>query len=120
MIVRNGIAGSTVLDVDPSKKPFGADAFTADTGQTVTVWGDLAKAGDGRVLLNSATLGTTATISKSGGQMVLPFTTVKDITFSGGAAFIAPPPSVLVSNTSGIRNGARYGISADGTQFFKY
>ena len=113
-------SSAAALDVDTSTKPFGADSWTCATGQTVTVNGDLAKAGDGRVLLNSATLGTTATISKSGGQMVLPFTTVKDITFSGGAAFIAPPPSVLVSNTSGIRNGARYGISADGTQFFKY
>mgnify|MGYP000992994283 CR=1 FL=1 len=119
-IFRSGIGGSAVLDIDPANKPFGQDSWTCATGQTVTVNGDLAKAGDGRVLLNSATLGTTATISKSGGQMVLPFTTVKDITFSGGAAFIAPPPSVLVSNTSGIRNGARYGISADGTQFFKY
>ena len=101
-IVRSGNDGSasTVLDVDVTAKPWGADTFTCTTGQTVTINGDLAKAGDGRVMLVSSTPGTAATLSKASGVVNGDYLAVRDVTATGGATFNAGVRSTL-SNATG-------------------
>jgi len=100
-IIRDGIGGTTVLDVDPANKPFGADSWVCATGQTVTVNGDLACAGDGRVLINSATPGTAATLSKASGTMETDYVTLKDSTATGGATWNAGVHSVAKTGVTG-------------------
>lgn len=100
-IFRSGIGGSAVLDIDPANKPFGQDSWTCATGQTVTVNGDLAQAGDGRVLINSATPGTAATLSKASGTVETDYVTLKDSTATGGATWNAGVHSVAKTGVTG-------------------
>ena len=99
-ILRNGIGGTTVFDADFTQKAWGADSFTEAQGATVTINGDLAKAGDGRVMLVSSTPGTAATLSKASGVVNGDYLAVRDVTATGGATFNAGVRSTL-SNATG-------------------
>ena len=80
-----------VFDANFATKTLGADTFTESSANaaTVTINGDLAKAGDGRAMLISSSAGTVGTLSKSSGLVQPDFITVKDITATGGATWRA-------------------------------
>ncbi len=67
--IRNNILDDgtgIVFDADFTAKAFGTNSFTESSpnAATVTITGDIARAGDGRVLLNSSTPGTQALLAR--------------------------------------------------------
>jgi hypothetical protein len=98
-----GGLASPAIDVDFTAKPWGADTFTESSSNaaTVTINGDLAKAGDGRVLLNASTPGSAATISKASGTVNCDYLVVRDSTATGGATFNAGVRSAFTANVTG-------------------
>jgi hypothetical protein len=102
-IVKNGINGTVVLDADFSAKSFGANSFieSSSNAATMTINGALAQAGDGRVMLDSSSAATAATVSKSTGYVAGTYLTIKDSTATGGAAWYAGANSVSLTNVTG-------------------
>jgi hypothetical protein len=100
--VYNGIAGTLVFDANFATKPFPSNSFTesSSNGAIVTINGQAAQAGDGRVLIASSTPGTAATISCASGTVSVNNASLQDSTATGGASFTAVN-SRLVSNDTG-------------------
>ncbi len=101
--IRNGLDGTLVYDADFTAKPFGANSFTESSAQaaTVTLNGSLMQAGDGRVLINSSTPGTAASLAKATDVVLCDYLSIQDSTAGGGAAWYAGPHSVNISGNSG-------------------
>jgi hypothetical protein len=102
--VYNGIAGTLVFDANFTAKPFGANTFTESStnAATVTINGQQAQSGDGRVLIASDLAASTATISVASGTVVSWYVTLQDNTATGGATFETDlASSVFISNVHG-------------------
>lgn len=101
--IYNGIDGTLAFDADFSTKAFGANSFTESSANaaTVTINGVQAQAGDGRILINSSSSGTPATLSKSSGTVAGNYLSIKDSTATGGATWYAGANSVSVSGNTG-------------------
>jgi len=95
-----------VLDVDFTTKTFGANTFTESStnAATVTINGAFARAGDGRIAVNGATPGTTATVTLVGAPPVMDYQVIQDLTSTIPYKYYAGANSILVSNTTNIIN----------------
>lgn len=95
------IDGITRSAYDATAKAFGANSSQDPQGNTWSVLGTLAQAGDGRVSLVSSTPTTQATVSKSSGVVSVDYLTIQDSAATGGAIWYAGSHSILVSNDTG-------------------
>jgi hypothetical protein len=112
VIVRNGIGGTTVFDADFTQKPIFANSFVESSvnAATVTLNGALGQLGDGRVLVNSSTPGTAATLSNpSTGSFLSTYVQVQDNIAAGtNAPFQVPNASFSrLTNVTGWGGTAR-------------
>lgn len=98
-------SGTPVLDANFATKTFGVNSFTESSSNaaTITINGVLAQAGDGRVLINSSTAGTQATLS-SPSRISATYVTVADNQVATPSVGVAAPPSVLISNDTNWAN----------------
>lgn len=103
-ILNNGTG--IVLDVDFTTKTFGANTLTdlSTNAATVTINGAFAQAGDGRIAVNGATPGTTATVTLVGAPPVMDYQVIQDLTSTIPYKYYAGANSILVSNTTNIIN----------------
>lgn len=87
-------------------KPVGTNTFTdlSVNAATITIESDIDKAGDGRIILQSSTPGTPATLAKGGPWFDNEYLTVKDITGTGVDNFMGLS-SVNVSGNSTVTFG---------------
>lgn len=94
--------GTLVFDANLATKTVGADTFTESSSNaaTVTINGDIAKLGDGRVSIVSGTPGTASTISKTSGTVSCDYLTVQDSTAATTVPFYAGANSVNVSGNT--------------------
>lgn len=95
------------FDANFATKTFGANSFTegSSNAATVTITGQAAQAGDGRVLFASATAGTVTNWSKPSGGIITSsndYFVVQDIRMYQPQSFFAGANSVLISNTFGV------------------
>lgn len=95
------IDGVTRSTYNASAKAFGVNSSQDPQGNTWSVLGTLAQAGDGRVSLVSSTPTTQATVSKSSGVVSVDYLTIQDSAATGGAIWYAGSHSILVSNDTG-------------------
>lgn len=91
------------FDTNLATKTFGDNTLTdtSSNAATVTINGALAQSGDGRLMLNSSSAGSAATLSKSSGEVSVNYHKMQDSAATGGAAFYAGGNSVDVSGNSG-------------------
>lgn len=94
--------GTLVFDANLATKTVGADTFTESSSNaaTVTINGDIAKLGDGRVSILSATAASAATLAITTGTVSCDYVVVKDNTASVTIPAYAGANGVLVSGTT--------------------
>jgi hypothetical protein len=76
--------------------------FTSGTTQTFTGAIHCCGSSSGKITINTASAGSSATISKASGDVKFYITDIKDISFTGGATFNAYNSCTNVSGNSGI------------------
>lgn len=101
--MRLKVDSNVVFDANFATKAVGANTFTESSpnAATVTITGELIRAGDGRVTIISSSGGSAATLSKSNGVVSSNYLSVRDSTATGGAAWYAGTNSTNVSGNSG-------------------
>ncbi len=93
-----------VLDVDFSTKPFGANTFTENSTNalTVNITDPLCRAGDGRVLVSSLTAASPAYLELNESVDTLDYQTVQDIFSSIPFKYYAGANSIDISGNSNV------------------
>lgn len=110
-----------VLDADFSSKPLGQNTFTESSSNaaTVNIFGSMAQASDGRLVIVSSAAGNAATLSKTSGIVATAdYLTLQDSAAAGGANWFAGPHSSAVSNVTGWIFGTSPTPSASFMPFF--
>lgn len=117
-----GSASNTFADIQNAYKSTGATTITFTAGTTQTVDAFTASGEAGRVLtLQSSSAGTPATLSKASGTVTVEHCSIKDITATGGATWVAVSSTDVSGNTGWtFQSGAEVDVPATGVAVAVY
>jgi hypothetical protein len=110
--IRNNVlddGSGIVFDTDFSPARFWPFFLDAANGAAVTPSTTLANVGDGRVVIESSTAGTGATL-EVGSVTGMNYVDLKDVVMNGADTYIGAT-SVIRSNVKGVRRGPQTGMS---------